>query len=313
MSLSLQWKHIKSMARVCAFSLCNSRKYSTDSILYPYVNTATLTNILKEGHRSMDSFEIIRKLCASPDGTRLIFDDVQIPIPDNEQEILHGLLIEIGDIMIPYLFQNNHRIVNGTTVEGPYEIPGIMELERGDVVIDAGANMGLFSAVASVKGCNVYAFEPIKAVIDKYLSRTAEWNKCSRDISIINKALADKTGMAEFLYDENQVAASTMKEIRKTDKEKQAKTVTVNTITLDEFVVQMKLDRVDYIKADIEGAERNLLWGATGVIREFAPKIAIRTYHLPDDSKLLPAIIKKANPRYTIFEKYKTLYAYVER
>jgi len=176
MSFNLKWKHTKAMLRVCIFSLRNGSKYGTDSILYPYVNTATLANVFLQGHRSMDSFEIICKLCASPDGKKLIFNEVQIPIPDNEQEILHGLLIEIGDIIIPYLFQNNFQIVHGTTVEGPYEIPGRTELKQGDVVIDAGANIGLFSAVASAKGCSVYAFEPIKPVIDKYLSRTAEWN-----------------------------------------------------------------------------------------------------------------------------------------
>jgi len=103
-----------------------------------------------------------------------------------------------------------------------------------------------------------------------------------------------------------------MKQIGKGDKGKCAQTITAETITLDEFVLQKKLNRLDFIKADIEGAERNLLWGATNVMREFAPKIAIRTYHMPDDSRLLRSIIKKANPRYTIFEKYKTLYAYID-
>ena len=52
--------------------------------------------------------------------------------------------------------------------------------------------------------------------------------------------------------------------------------------------------------------------GATNVMRKFAPKIAVRTYHLPDDSKVLRDIIRKANPKYTIFEKYKTMYAYIK-
>lgn len=176
MSIHLKLKHAKAMARVCTFSLLNSHKYNMDSILYPYVNTFTLANIFLQGHRSMSSFEIIRNLYGSEDGKRLIFGNVQIPIPDNEHEILHGLLIEIGDIILPYLYFNDFHIINGTTVEGPYEIPGKFELTKGDVVIDAGANIGLFSAVAAVKGCSVYSFEPIKPVIDKYLSFTAQWN-----------------------------------------------------------------------------------------------------------------------------------------
>jgi hypothetical protein len=88
--------------------------------------------------------------------------------------------------------------------------------------------------------------------------------------------------------------------------------ISVEAITLDKFVADNSLQCVNFIKADIEGSERNLLAGATEVMREFAPKIAIRTYHLPDDSKVLRQLISKANPRYTIFEKYKTMYAFVE-
>ena len=89
-------------------------------------------------------------------------------------------------------------------------------------------------------------------------------------------------------------------------------TLVAESITLDEFASQQNLNKIDFIKADIEGAERNLLMGATNVMRKFAPKIAVRTYHLPDDSKVLRDIIRKANPKYTIFEKYKTMYAYIK-
>jgi hypothetical protein len=124
----------------------------------------------------MSSFDIIRKLFADPAGERLVFGNIQIPIPENEYEIQHGLLIEIGDIIIPYLYGDDFSVVNGTTVEGPYEIPERIELRQNDIVIDAGANLGLFSAVACQKGCEVYAFEPIFPIIDKYLSKTANWN-----------------------------------------------------------------------------------------------------------------------------------------
>lgn len=313
MNIGLKWKHAKAMGRVCVFSLLNGYKYDKDNILYPYVNTRTLMNIFLQGERSISSFEIIQKQCLSEDKTRLIFNEISIPIPDNEHEILHGLLIEIGDIILPYLFSNDFRIINGTTVEGPYEIPGKFELAKGDVVIDAGANIGLFSAVAAAKGCNVYSFEPIKPVIDKYLSYTAQWNNSipgGGTIRVINKALSNVTGTAEFLYDETMVGSSAMKGIRK-QTDMGCQSIIAESITLDDFVRQQKLKKVDFIKADIEGAERNLLWGATEVMREFAPKIAVRTYHLPDDSKVLRQIIQKGNPRYKIFEKYKTMYAYV--
>jgi hypothetical protein len=63
---------------------------------------------------------------------------------------------------------------------------------------------------------------------------------------------------------------------------KRQKQLVVPAITLDAFVERNNIERVDFIKADIEGAERNMLRGAKRILREFAPKLSICTYHLPD-------------------------------
>ena len=85
----------------------------------------------------------------------------------------------------------------------------------------------------------------------------------------------------------------------------------MRAITLDEYVSSNGIPRVDFIKADIEGAERDMLKGATGILREFAPKLAICTYHLPDDPEVLSKLIMDANPSYRIIHKHNKLYAYV--
>ena len=64
-------------------------------------------------------------------------------------------------------------------------------------------------------------------------------------------------------------------------------TKTVNVTTIDEFVKSNNIEKVDFIKADIEGAERDMLRGATEVLKKFAPKLAICIYHLPDDKEVL--------------------------
>jgi hypothetical protein len=71
------------------------------------------------------------------------------------------------------------------------------------------------------------------------------------------------------------------------------------------------LERVDFIKADIEGAEREMLKGAAHVLKTFAPKLAICTYHLPDDPEVLEQIIKEANPNYKIVHLRHKLFATV--
>jgi FkbM family methyltransferase len=81
--------------------------------------------------------------------------------------------------------------------------------------------------------------------------------------------------------------------------------------TLDKFVEENKLERVDFIKADIEGAERDMLKGAVNVLKTFAPKLAICTYHLPGDPEVLEKIIKEANPAYRVVHLRKKLFAAV--
>jgi hypothetical protein len=87
----------------------------------------------------------------------------------------------------------------------------------------------------------------------------------------------------------------------------------VPAITLDAFVERNSITRVDFIKADIEGAERNMLRGATRILRDFAPKLSICTYHLPDDPLVLRKLILEANPEYQIVEKFKKMYAHVPK
>jgi len=85
----------------------------------------------------------------------------------------------------------------------------------------------------------------------------------------------------------------------------------IEIITLDKYVEDNQLERIDFIKADIEGAERNMLKGASHVLKTFAPKLAICTYHLPDDPEILEKLILEANPHYTLVHLKNKLFAAV--
>jgi hypothetical protein len=77
-----------------------------------------------------------------------------------------------------------------------------------------------------------------------------------------------------------------------------AKTVRVQLTTIDQLVTDLKLARVDFIKMDIEGAERNALAGARNTILRFKPRIAVGTYHLADDDTRIPAVISSVRQDY---------------
>jgi len=168
--------------------------------------------------------------------------------------------------------------------------------------------------VASAKGANVYAFEPFEYVIEDYLSKTVTANP---NIVICKYALSNREGTISFMQDVNLPTAGKISNIENSkneiDNNVGSEAVTVQAITLDKFVQENNLPQVDFIKADIEGAERYMLMGAKQVLKEFAPKLAICTYHLPDDPKTLRKLILDANPNYVVEEKFLKMYAYVPK
>jgi len=174
-------------------------------------------------------------------------------------------------------------------------------VKPGDIVIDAGAWIGDFSAYASKKGAFTYAFEPCKNTV-KYLNMTSEFNK---NITVVEYGLGDKK---ETLYlthcDENSGANKVISDTHDAEE--------IHITTIDCFVAENNIERIDFIKADIEGFERKMLLGAKETLKKFAPKLAICTYHLPDDPEVLANIILEANPNYIIVQKKMKLYAMVK-
>ncbi|MDI6802133.1 MAG: FkbM family methyltransferase [Thermodesulfovibrionales bacterium] len=183
--------------------------------------------------------------------------------------------------------------------EDPYENE-FVKLESGDIVFDCGANIGMFSAYASSIGCKVYAFEPFPKALE-YLNITANKNP---NITVCELALMDKEADFKIMFTPNNIDMGSI--VINRDKEEE---ILVKGTTIDDFVKKNNINKINFIKADIEGAERNMLLGAKTVLKEFAPKLSICKYHLPDDPIVIKEIILDANPRYIIKECNKKIFA----
>ncbi|MBQ7593982.1 MAG: FkbM family methyltransferase [Synergistaceae bacterium] len=196
--------------------------------------------------------------------------------------------------------------------EGPYGLINDkvnVTVEIGDVVIDAGSWLGDFAAYASAKGAITYAFEPSE---DNFamLLKTAELNK---NIIPVKKGLSDETASMDLFLDTHGVTGGGTLRDMSSNTNYETQSSQIETITLDDFVHENNLERVDFIKSDIEGFERKLLAGAQETLRRFAPKLALCTYHLPDDPEVMEALIKQANPKYNVVQKRKKLFASVPK
>jgi FkbM family methyltransferase len=203
-------------------------------------------------------------------------------------------------IMIHHLFDDDYseqtcNIQESTGTHPPYCYENVI-VEKGDVVIDAGAYIGDWSAVAAQMGGKVYAFEPSFPCHD--VLRRASW---LNGFQMVTDGLGDMVG--EKLLDMKGPEADTVNDITG---------VPCNITTVDKFASDNNL-HVDFIKSDIEGYERYMLRGAARVLMEDQPKLSIRTYHNNgEDAIVLPKLIKEINPNYKIIDKKVALYAYVE-
>jgi len=239
-----------------------------------------------------DSFYVKSQDCLEIAGLRL-------PVLSHErhptrEEAYYAM--EIGDILYPALLGRFHY-----TDEGPYEW-GDVRIEEGDVVFDCGANLGVFSILAASKAAEVYAFEPIREA-RKILLKTLALNpEIATHIHIIPFGVSDTSGNAAFTILADTLVGSSMV------LNQQGRIETAPVTTIDAFCAENSLT-VDFIKADIEGAERKMLAGAKDILKTQGPKISVCTYHLPDDPKILRDILLNANPNYGIVEKWKKIYA----
>jgi FkbM family methyltransferase len=247
-------------------------------------------------------------------GAESYFDINGAKIPDvsNDKNQIITLMSAFEDVfMIPCYWGDNHdksvvEKVDRYMVEGPYGyVDGAFDVtvKEGDVVIDAGAWIGDFSAYAVSKGAIAYAFEPVEETFH-LLCKTAVMN--GDGIFPIPKGLGNKECEILIAINKNNVGESST--VMKNNGDVSEK---ITITTLDKFVEENKLTKVDFIKADIEGAERDMLRGASNVLKTFAPKLAICTYHLPDDPEVLEKIIVEANPDYKVVHLRHKLFAAV--
>ncbi|MCZ0860510.1 FkbM family methyltransferase [Methanocorpusculum sp. MG] len=207
--------------------------------------------------------------------------------------------MEIGDILFPALFGRY-----GYVDEGPYEW-GAVRVAPGDVVFDCGANLGVFSLLAAYRGAEVFAFEPIPEA-RAILGQTLALNPALQErVHVVPYALGAEEGTAEFTVLADTLIGSSMV-LPQTGRK-----VRVPVTTVDAFLEAEGLDAVNFVKADIEGAERQMLAGAADTLQRYTPKVAVCTYHLADDPVVLAGLLRKANPRYVLTERWKKIYGYV--
>jgi FkbM family methyltransferase len=135
-------------------------------------------------------------------------------------------------------------------------------LRSGQIFLDIGANVGIYTIIASKlvgDGGHVYSFEPSKRELE-ILNHNIKINHLE-NITVIEKAISAHSGIAQLAMAKDG-GLNSFADTHRLDQQIET-WQTVETISLDEFIQEYSIQKVDFIKIDVEGAEKLVFQGAS--------------------------------------------------
>ena len=172
-------------------------------------------------------------------------------------------------------------------------------LKPGDVVIDVGGSIGTFVWLACQLGARCYTFEPSRK---EFPVLSAFINHHGLLAEAIPMAVSSHSGTLQFhcgwlstLGDGQVVDDGPLMHV---EGDLSEEFFEVPAVSLDDFVAGRGIDRVNVIKVDTEGHERDVLLGAMQTIDRDRPRLLLSAYHRPGDVESLVDFVLEYFPQY---------------
>lgn len=182
-----------------------------------------------------------------------------------------------------------------------FELDIFMQLLKpGVTLLDIGANMGIYSLLAADKAKRIFAFEPVPENLS-LLRKSVKANSAS-SVKVIPAAVGEKDGSVEMHIIPNSLGTHGIY----ADSES---TLTVQIVSIDNFIKEHSVGKVDLMKIDVEGYEPYVVKGAIKTLKKYKPIILMEL-----DSSLIKA--SQADPKTFVkelFSIYKYCYLIDER
>lgn len=172
---------------------------------------------------------------------------------------------------------------------------GVWGVQKGDVVLDAGANIGVYTREALDDGASlVIAIEPGPenvACLRRNFQREIE------DKRVIVEALGvwDKDDILPLYADPLNSGADSFVIRGPNDH-----VVNIPLTSIDKMVAELHLPHVDFIKMDIKGATEKALIGAKTVLASARPRLALSTEEVEDNPAQIRSVVVALQPSYQL-------------
>ncbi len=145
-------------------------------------------------------------------------------------------------------------------------------LKRG-VFVDVGANIGKYTVMMSKslggKG-KIISIEPHPENF-KTLEKNMDLNNCSNAVALNLACWSKKTDLKLFSHEDQPLLASAVKTSKNY--------ITTKADTLDNILDNLNIRKVDLVKIDVEGAERQVLEGMKNILKSGKAKIIFEAWN----------------------------------
>jgi len=171
------------------------------------------------------------------------------------------------------------KIISDFYLKIPYELSPILKflINPGDVVFDIGANMGQYACrlnnLVGSKG-KIYSFEPVELNFVALKKMKTLLNLSNVEILQLGIHIENGYSLINIPIFNNGLIVGTQATLENLEYTK-FKSERIETQTLDSFIINRKILKLDFIKCDTEGNEVNVLKGGIKTIEKFLPTMSL--------------------------------------
>jgi FkbM family methyltransferase len=184
----------------------------------------------------------------------------------------NGVVIEVPKGAIMAIFKE-------IFMEDLYDIAFLKtHLKPQPVIVDVGANLGFFALfmASQLPGARIFAYEPLPTNF-KHLQRHFRLNN-GKALVAENKAVAGEKGALDLYYNPH-VSYTPLASLRTDFEDTNTSRVTVEAVSLPDIFASNRLDHIDLLKLDCEGAEYDILYRCPDSLLQRVKLMAMETHN----------------------------------
>ena len=275
-------------------------KYGAENIIVLLSFASSLPDVLANIYKIADECELY-----APDvpvcGDTLFCAELYLENFDKTTAVRNMLADEaskaVFDAVINYKLSGDVKYLRGSHCDFSEVYCNILKAEGFEVIADLGAYNG--DTLREIKPfcphlSRAVAFEPDR----RSFRKLSDYAQSEQAFEVEPYKLAAWSERRDMSFSDDGNRNSTLVKGANMAVGKAQKIVDIEANSLDNVLGG---ERVDYIKYDVEGAEKEAILGSLNSIRAHSPALCISLYHKSEDLWELPLMIREIYPDYKLY------------